>query len=83
MDSSTITFLFYKGFGWFVGIALIIGAVSGYFIGKKFGKGWGITSGIGISFLSLLALSNCHPCKKMIYNVTTNASTGSPEKPNK
>lgn len=75
--------LFFEGFGWFVLTALIVGGIIGFLVGKKFGKAWGITSGIGTFLTVLLALSNCPPCKKMIYNATANTSTGSPVKPNK
>ena len=64
-------------------IGLIIGAIGGYFIGKKFGGGWGTLGGFGITVLVVFLLAMCKPCQNGIYNVffSEDRTTPTPSRP--
>lgn len=51
------------------GIGILIGAISGYFIGKRFGGGWGSLSGIGITILVTFLIGTCKPCMKKLNEI--------------
>lgn len=53
-------------------ISLVIGVTGGYFVGKKYGGGWGTGAGIGITILSLVLIGICKPCRDGLNGIFSN-----------
>lgn len=47
-------------------IGIVIGAIGGYFVGKKYGGGWGTLAGFGITILIAGLLIWCKPCQDQL-----------------
>lgn len=50
-------------------IALVIGVFGGYFIGKKYGGGWGTFAVFGITALVVVLFATCKPCQRQMTNI--------------
>lgn len=64
-----------------VGLGLIIGAIGGYFIGKRYGGGWGTLAGFGIMLAVVVGLAMCKPCSNVIYNTFFTEARQAPARP--
>lgn len=50
-------------------IAIVIGTIGGYFVGKKYGRGHGTLAGFGITILFAFLLFKCKPCQDKLRSI--------------